>query len=358
MTHEFKITRTQNPKVKPDIDKLGFGIHFTDHMFVMKYTPDKGWHDGEVVPFGPLCLSPAASVFHYGQEMFEGMKAYRTADGRVLLFRPDMNVKRTNNTNERVCMPQIEESLMIDAIKTVVDVDRDWIPDRKGTSLYIRPFIIASEPFLGVRPSNDYLFVVILSPVGSYYANSDQTHTTKIFVEDVYTRAAVGGTGMAKIGANYVMGLKAQEKAHSFGYDQVLWLDGKEKKYVQEIGTSNAFFVIDGEIITAPLTDGTILPGITRDTILALLRDRGAQVNERNLEIEEVFRASDEGRLNEVFASGTAAVISPVGELRWKDRVIQINNDQIGPVADSLYKEIVAIQTGEAEDRFGWTVEV
>lgn len=358
MTHEFKITRTKNPKVKPDIDKLGFGVHFTDHMFVMKHTPEKGWHDGEVVPFGPICLSPAASVFHYGQEMFEGMKAYRTVDGRVQLFRPDMNIKRTNATNERICMPLIEESLMLDAIKTVVDVDRDWIPDQKGTSLYIRPFIIASEPFLGVRPSTEYLFVVILSPVGSYYSNADATHTTKIFVEDVYTRAAVGGTGASKIGANYVMGLKAQEKALSYGYDQVLWLDGIEKKYVQEIGTSNAFFVIDGEVITAPLTDGTILPGITRDTILALLRDRGARVSERNLEIAEVFKASDEGRLDEVFASGTAAVISPVGELRWKDRVIQVNNDQIGPVADSLYKEIVGIQTGEIPDRFGWTVEL
>ncbi len=327
----------------------------------MEYTPDKGWHNGKIVPYGPLNLDPAAAVLHYGIEMFEGMKAYRTQKNKILLFRPDMNIKRTNTTNDRICIPQIDPQLMLDAILSIVDVDRDWVPAKPGTSLYIRPFIIADEPYLGVRPANHYLFVIILSPVGAYYKSDTSKSpltTTKIFVEDYYSRAVPGGTGFAKIGANYAVSMKAQEKAGALGYDQVLWLDSIEKKYVQEIGTSNAFFVIDGEVITASLKDGTILPGITRDTIVHLLKHWGVPCSERNLAVEEIFQAEKDGKLDEAFASGTAAVISSVGELRWKDQTILVNCGKPGNIAERLYKEIVGIQTGVLPDPFGWTVEV
>lgn len=360
MKHTFSITRTSNPKPKPDPDKLVFGKTFTDHMFMMDYSADKGWHDGRIVPYGPLEIDPAASVLQYAITMFEGMKAYKTAAGKVQLFRPDMNIKRTNNTNERVCMPKIDPDLMMDAIKAVVDIDRDWIPEKPGTSLYIRPFIFADEPFLGVHPAKHFIFMVILSPVGAYYSvgGSDDLPTTKIYVEDTYSRTAVGGTGAAKIGANYIISMKAQVEAAEKGYDQVLWLDSAEKKYVQEIGTSNAFFVIAGEVITAPLTDGTILPGITRDSCLTLLRKWGVPCSERELTIEEVYRAAENGTLNESFASGTAAVISPVGEICWKGKKVAVNANQAGPIAKRLYAELVGIQRGTIEDTMGWTVEV
>lgn len=355
MKYEFKVTKTLNPKEKPNPDTLEFGTVFSDHMFIMNYTEGQGWHDGRIVPYAPISLDPAAAVLHYAQEMFEGLKAYKSTEGKILLFRPDMNAKRTTKTNERICIPLIDEELFVEAIKAVVAVDADWIPEKEGTSLYIRPFIIASEPFLGVRSAKEYLFMVILSPVGPYYKGG--LAPTKIFVEDEYVRAAVGGTGYSKIGGNYVMGLKSQEKAHDKGYSQVLWLDGVERKYVEEIGTSNAFFVIDGEVITAPL-EGTILPGITRDSVIHLLKDWGIKVSERRMAIEDIYKAYDEGRLDEVFASGTAAVISPVGELCWKDRTIQINGSKIGTLSHKLYDELSAIQLGNAEDRFGWTVEV
>lgn len=358
MKHSFSITRSTNPKQKPNPDKLVFGETFTDHMFIMDYSKDKGWHDGRIVPYGPISLEPAAAVFQYAIEMFEGMKAYRTDTGKVQLFRPDMNIKRTNNTNDRICVPRIDPDLMLDAIKAIVDFDRDWIPDRPGTSLYIRPFIIADEPYLGVHPAKHFLFIIILSPVGSYYGvggGSNQLPATKIYVEDKYARTAVGGTGAAKIGANYVISLKAQEEAAEKGYDQVLWLDSAEKKYVQEIGTSNAFFVINNEVITAPLDDGTILPGITRDSCLALLRKWGIPCSERPLTIEAVYQAAEDGTLNEVFASGTAAVISPVGEICWKGKKIPVKT---GPIAQRLYDELTGIQTGKIPDTMGWTVEV
>lgn len=294
-------------------------------------------------------------MFHYGQEMFEGLKAYKTKAGKVLLFRPDKNIERTNRTNQRMCMPQIDPELMMDAIKAIVACDADWIPEKPGTSLYIRPFIIATEAFLGVRPAKEYKLIIILSPVGAYYKGG--LAPTSIFVEDEYVRAVQGGTGFAKIGGNYAAGLASQEKAHKKGYSQVLWLDGTERKYVEEIGTSNAFFVIDGEIITAPLT-GTILPGITRDSVLTLLRSWGMNVSERRLTIQEVYDAHAAGKLEEAFATGTAAVISPVGELCWENKVIQLNNKAIGPLSQKLYDSLVEIQYGIAEDPYGWTVEV
>ncbi len=355
MKYQFPVNKTTNPKQKPDPDTLRFGQVFTDHMFIMEYTPEKGWHNGRIQPYAPLQIDPAAAVFHYAQEMFEGLKAYKSKDGRILLFRPDMNAKRTANTNERMCIPHIDEELFVEAIKAVVDVDKDWIPEKKGTSLYIRPFIIADEPFLGVRPAEHYLFMIILSPVGPYYEGG--LAPTKIYVENEFVRATPGGTGFAKIGGNYAAGLKSQEKAHESGYEQVLWLDGVERKYVEEIGTSNAFFRIEDEVITAPLT-GTILPGITRDSVINLLQKWGLKVSERRMTIDEVFEAGKSGKLVEMFATGTAAVISPVGELAWKDEKVVINNGQIGELSQKLYDELYGLQIGEVEDTLGWTVEV
>ncbi len=355
MSNKFSIELTKNPKQKPNPDDLKFGTVFTDHMFIMDYDPENGWHDGKVVPYAPIALDPASSVFHYGQEMFEGLKAYKTKEGRVQLFRPDMNAKRTNSTNERMCIPQIDEELYIDAIKTLVAVDKDWIPQKPDTALYIRPFIIATDKYLGVSASSNYKFIIILSPVGPYYESG--LAPTKIYVENDFVRSAPGGTGYAKIGGNYAAAMIAEQKAHEMGYDQVLWLDAKEGKYVEEIGTSNAFFKIDGELYTAPLV-GTILPGITRDSMIKVMKDWGYKVNEVRFTIEDVFKAAEEGRLEEVFATGTAAVISPVGELFWNDRHIVINSNEIGELSQKLYDELYGIQTGEIADTRGWIVPV
>jgi len=351
----LKITRTLNPKAKPDPAELGFGKYFTDHMFIMDYDEGQGWHDPRIVPYGPLLIDPAAAVLHYAQEMFEGLKTYKGEDGGLRLFRPDMNAKRTNVTNERICLPPIDEGAYVDAIKALVEVDSDWAPDYPGTSLYIRPYIFATEPFLGVRPAKSYYFIIILSPVGSYYKGG--LEPTKIYVEDKYARSAEGLTGFAKIGGNYAISLKAQVLAEEMGYTQVLWLDGRERRYVEEIGTSNAFFVMNGEVWTAPLA-GTILPGITRDSVIRILRDRGVTVREERFTIEEVFAAADSGELEEAFASGTAAVISPVGEMKWMDKHIIINNGEIGPVSHSLYDTITGIQSGHLPDPYGWTVKL
>jgi branched-chain amino acid aminotransferase len=355
MKYEISYTRTQNPKAKPDPSTLGFGELFTDHMFLMDYDKGVGWHDARIVPYGPIPLDPAAAVLHYAQEMFEGLKTYKSVDGGVRLFRPNMNAKRTTATNERLCIPYIDEAFYVDAIKALVEYDKDWVPEAEGTSLYIRPFIFATEPFLGVRPSNRYLFCIILSPVGSYYKGG--LEPTKIFVEDTYIRSVAGGTGFAKIGGNYATGLASQEKAHDMGFTQVLWLDGKERKYIEEIGTSNAFFVMNGEVFTAPL-EGTILPGITRDSVLALLRDWGVPVHEERFTIFDVVDAYKAGNLQEVFASGTAAVISPVGELRYVQDDMIINDGKIGPLSQKLYDAITGIQSGKIPDKHNWTVQL
>lgn len=339
------------PKAKPAEAFPEFGKYFTDHMFIMDWDTELEWHNARIVPYGPLSMDPAAAVFHYAQEMFEGLKTYKAQDGGLQLFRPDMNARRTNATNDRLCIPLIDEGFYVDAIKALVDIDRDWVPDAEGTSLYVRPFIIATEPFLGVRPAKGYQFIVILSPVGPYYSSG--LAPTKIFVEDEYIRSAPGSTGAVKIGGNYAAGLKSQEKAHSMGFNQVLWLDGVERRYVEEIGTSNAFFMIDGTVYTAPLT-GTILPGITRDSVIHLLKDWGVPIREERFTIDTVFAAFEKGQLGEVFASGTAAVISPVGELRWKDRDIIINQNEIGSLSQRLYDELTGIQSGQRPDTYGW----
>lgn len=355
MKYEFPVTKTTNPKAKPDPNNLPFGSFFTDHMFVMDYDEGQGWHDGRIVPYAPIAIDPAAVVLHYGQEMFEGLKAYKTVDGKVQLFRPEMNAKRTNNTNERLCIPKVDEELYVEAVKQLVKVDVDWIPQKKDTSLYIRPFIFGTEPTLGIHASASYKFVIILSPSGPYYENG--LEPTKLYVEDTYVRATAGGTGEAKCGGNYAASLKAQIIAAEKGYDQILWLDGVERKYVEEVGTSNAFFVIGDEVVTAPL-EGTILPGITRNSCIQVLKDKGYKVSERRMAIDEVVEAYKNGQFNEMFASGTAAIISPVGTLQYKDTVMEINNGEIGPVAQLLYDTIYGIQTGAVEDTYGWTVPV
>ena len=358
MSYNFTINKTTTPKAKPDPNTLKFGKVFTDHMFVMDYMTGKGWYDGRVVPYGPLSLDPAAAVFHYGQEMFEGMKAYRTPDRRVQLFRPYKNADRVRASNERMCMPDIEPELFVSAVKALVDVERDWIPEKAGTSLYIRPFVIADDPFLGVHPADHYLFIIICSPVGPYYdVVGGGLAPTTIYVEDEFVRAAVGGVGFAKVGGNYAASLKAQKRANALGCEQVLWLDAVEHSYVEEIGTSNAFFMIGDEVITAPLL-GTILPGVTRASVIELLNLWGIPVAERRLRIGDVKKAAEDGTLREVFASGTAAVISPVGKLMFKDSLLTVNDGGVGEIANRLYATLYGIQTGTLPDDMGWTVQV
>lgn len=353
---DIKITKTTSPKEKPKKgDKLGFGKIFTDHMFVMNYTEGKGWHDPRIEPFAKFSLSPAAMVYHYGQEMFEGMKAYRSKNGETYLFRPDMNAKRANNSNDRLCIPKIPEEDFIQAVKTVVDIDRDWIPDGEGESLYIRPFVIATDEFLGVAPSKTYLFFVILSPSGAYYESG--LAPVGIWIEDEYVRAVKGGIGFAKTGGNYAASLIAQVKAHDDGYSQVLWLDGVERKYIEEVGAMNIMFKINGKIVT-PMLNGSILPGVTRDSVINMCRHLGYEVCERKISVDELVAAAKSGELEEVFGTGTAAVISPVGKLRYKDDVMTIGNGEIGELSQKLYDTLTGIQWGELDDPFGWRVTV
>ena len=353
---EITIERTQHPKQKPtDQTRLGFGNYYTDHMFLMNYDEGKGWHDPRIVPYGPIELDPAAMCLHYGPEVFEGLKAYRTEDGRILLFRPDRNMARLNSSNERLCIPAIDEAFAVEAIKKLVSVDQDWIPTAEGTSLYIRPFIFATEAQVGVHPAQELLFAIILSPVGAYYPEG--LNPVKIYVEDKYVRAVRGGMGYTKTGGNYAASLKAQDEAEKVGYTQVLWLDGVERKYIEEVGTMNVFFVIDDEIVT-PELQGSILPGVTRMSCIELLKKQGYKVSERRLSIEEVAEAADAGKLKEAFGSGTAAVISPIGELKWDEKVMTINNGEIGTISQHLYDTLTGIQWGKLPDPYGWTVEV
>ncbi len=352
----IRIEKTTAPKALPAQDNpLTFGTIFTDHMFVMNYQKGKGWFDPRVVPYQPISLEPSAMVFHYGQEMFEGLKAYKADDGRTLLFRPDMNAKRTNNTNKRLCIPEIPVEDFIQAVQAVVKVDEAWIPNKPGTSLYIRPFIIATDPFLGVRPSDTYLFVIILSPVGAYYPEG--LNPVKIWIEDDYVRAVKGGIGEAKTGGNYVASMAAQLKAHDEGYSQVLWLDGVERKYIEEVGAMNIFFKINGKVLT-PMLNGSILPGITRNSVVALCKEWGYEVEERRISVDELYEASVNGTLEEVWGTGTAAVISPVGHLRFQDQVMQIKDGGIGELSQKLYDTVTGIQLGRIEDTRGWVVEV
>lgn len=350
----YEKTKTPKPIPGPE-NPLTFGTIFTDHMFVMNYETGKGWHDARIVPYGTISLEPSAMVFHYGQEMFEGLKAYKAEDGRTLLFRPDKNIERANRSNRRLCIPEIPEEDFLQAIKAVVKMDEAWIPTKPGTSLYIRPFVIATDPFLGVRPSDTYLFIIILSPVGAYYPEG--LNPVKIWIEDDYVRAVRGGIGEAKTGGNYVASLAAQMKAHEDGYSQVLWLDGVERKYIEEVGAMNIFFKINGTVVT-PMLNGSILPGVTRDSVIKLCEGWGIPVEERRISVDELLAAAKDGSLEEVWGTGTAAVISPVGHLRFEDTVLQIRDGGIGELSQRLYDTVTGIQLGKLTDTLGWSVTV
>ena len=356
MTYDIPVIRNTNPKPRPaDESKLGFAKYFTDHMFVMEYDEGKGWHSWRVEPHVPFLIEPASAVLHYAQMMFEGMKAYRKPDGSIQLFRPDMNIARMKNTCERMCMPEVPGDLFLAGLKKVIETDKDWIPSGKNTSLYIRPFMFGDEVSFSVLPAKQYKFMIILSPTGSYYAANDGgLSTTRIYVQDEYIRAARGGTGFAKCGGNYGGGMRASLDAMKYNCKDVLWLDAAENKYVEEIGTSNAFFRIDDEVITAPLDSGTILPGITRNSVIQLLKRWGIKVSERKLSIDEIVEASKNGTLQEVFASGTAAVISPIGWLCVKGEDVPVGDTKVGPVAQKLYDNLYGMQTGTVEDYMGW----
>ncbi len=352
---DIKITRAAALKEKPDSSTLVFGQSFTDHMFIADYDVGQGWHDARIVPYGPLQMDPAAKVLHYAQEIFEGLKAYRTADGSVQLFRPMDNIRRMNASAGRVSLPQVPEDLALAGITELVRLEQDWVPHEEGTSLYIRPFVIGVDPALGVHSSHHCQYIVIVCPVGAYYPEG--LAPTKIYVEQRDVRAVRGGTGMAKTGGNYAASLRAGTIAEERGYTQVLWLDGVERKYIEEVGSMNIFFKINGKVVT-PKLNGSILPGVTRQSCLDLCRHWGLSVEERRISVDELVGAARDGSLEECWGSGTAAVISPVGVLRFGDEVMEISGGGIGPLSQKLYDTVTGIQTGKLSDEFGWTVEV
>jgi len=343
-------------KDKPvDESKLGFGKIFTDHMFIMTYHSDRGWHDASIEPYRNLSLDPTSMCLHYGQEIFEGMKAYRGRNDKIFLFRPDENIKRMNASAARMCMPAIDAGIFKDALKRLILLEKDWIPRSIGASLYVRPTMIATERALGVHPANEYTFFIIVGPVGAYYPEG--FNPTKIYVSEEYVRSVRGGTGNCKAAGNYAASLYASRIANEMGYTQVLWLDAIEMKYIEEVGTSNVFFVIDDVLITPPL-GGTILPGVTRDSIIKIAGLWNIPVRETPISIDEVLSAQDGGRLKEAFASGTAAIVSPIGQFFYRGRTSVINEGKTGPLTERLYNEILQIQYGEKEDPFGWRIEL
>lgn len=347
----IKIQKAKKLKKKPPDHKLVFGTTFTDHMFVMDYDPKKGWHGARIMPYGPFEIEPAMATLHYAQTAFEGMKAFRQQDGNIALFRPEKNIARLNHSSRRLCIPEMDEKFLLEAVLKLIQLEKAWVPHSEGTSLYIRPFVFALEPFLGVRPARVYRLMVILSPVGAYYSTGFAP--VKILVEEKYARAANGGTGDTKAAGNYAASLLAAEEAHKAGFTQVLWLDSAEHKYVEEVGTMNIAFVINNELVTPPL-GGSILGGITRDSVLALTRAWGIPTHERPVSIKEVYEAADKGNLNEVFGTGTAAVISAVGEMKYKNSIWKTSEWKPGPLASRLFEEITAIQYGRKKDPFGW----
>ena len=352
---DLKITETKIPKQVPDDSKLGFGQFFTDHMFNMDYHPGLGWHNARIEPYAPIRMDPATIVLHYGQAIFEGLKAYRTTNGKIQLFRPDRNMARLNRSAQLVCIPEVDEVFLLDALKKLIAIDLEWVPRAPETSLYIRPTVVAMDPYLGVRPSDTYRLFIILSPVGAYYPEG--FNPVKIWVTDKYVRAVRGGLGEAKTPANYAASLYGAEVAKEAGYTQVLWLDAIEHRYIEEVGTMNILFVINGSLITPPL-GGSILPGITRDSILNLSEDWSIPVEERPITIDEVMAAHKDGSLQEIFGSGTAAVISPVSHLAWQDDVLTVGDGKVGPIAKRFYDAITDIQYGRTEDPFGWILPV
>ena len=352
---EIKVERAKALKEKPDQSNLGFGKYFTDHMFVYDWDSEKGWHDARIVPYAPIQMDPATMVLHYAQETFEGLKAYRDPEGNVQLFRPEMNAKRMRNSNKRLCMAELPEEEFVEAVETLVKYEQDWIPTAPETSLYIRPFMFATEPGVGVHPAKKYKFVIILTPVGNYYPEG--VAPVKIWIEDEFVRAVKGGTGFTKCGGNYAGSLAAQVKAEEHGYTQVLWLDGQERKYVEEVGSMNIMFLINNTVVTAPL-EGSVLPGVTRDSMLTILRDWGYKVEERHLSVDELMEAGRTGALQEAWGTGTAAVISPVGELCYKGEEVLINDFKTGELTQKLYDTLTGIQWGKLPDKFNWIHKV
>ncbi|MBR5191980.1 MAG: branched-chain amino acid aminotransferase [Clostridia bacterium] len=352
---EISITKTTCPGTLPEASTLGFGKVFTDHMFIMEYNAEKGWHDAKIVPFQKIALHPASTVLHYGSEIFEGLKAYRTLEGNVQLFRPMENIRRMNRSAERMCLPQIPEDMFLEALVKFIDFEKDWVPSATGTSLYIRPFMFGNDETLGVHSVKNATFVIITSPVGSYY--KEGINPVRIMIEDEDVRAVRGGTGEAKCGGNYAASNRAGERAEKKGYSQVLWLDGVHRKYIEEVGAMNVMFKINGEVVT-PMLAGSILPGITRKSILELLRKEGYKVSERLISIEELAKALEEGTLEEAWGCGTAAVVSPIGELCYKDKKYVINNGKIGKLTQHLYDTLTGIQWGRVEDQFGWVYKI
>jgi len=354
-TMEFPITKNPHPAVKPDPKTLQFGKVFSDHMFLLNYDAGQGWHDGRIVPYGPFSLAPSAMVFHYAQEVFEGLKAYRTAEGSVQLFRPDENARRMIASCQRLCIPPIPEETFVKAVKALVSLDSDWVPDAPGTSLYIRPFVFATDASLGVHASQSYIFAIITGPVGAYYAGG--MAPVKIYVENDDVRAVRGGTGFTKCGGNYAASIRAGERAEEQGYAQVLWLDGVERAYIEEVGSMNVMFKINGTVVTPKLT-GSVLPGITRKSCLELIRDWGIPCEERLITAEELFQAGAAGTLEEAWGTGTAAVVSPIGEMGWKDQHVVVNGGKVGHLTQRLYDTLTGIQWGKECDPYGWTVKV
>jgi len=352
---EITIKKADTLKEHPDDSSLGFGTYFTDHMFVMDYAPEKGWHDPRIEPYGPMEMYPSSMVLHYGQAIFEGLKAYHTDSGGVQLFRPRDNIKRMNRSGERLCMPPLDEDFVLEAMLELLELEKGWVPKADGTSLYIRPTIIATDPYIGLRPSFTYRFFIILSPVGAYYPEGFDP--VKIWVTSKYVRAVRGGVGEAKTAGNYAASLYATKLANEDGYTQVMWLDGVDLKYVEEVGSMNIFFVIGDELIT-PELNGSILSGVTRDSVIQLAESWGIKVVERKISIDEVYAAHADGSLKEVFGSGTAAVISPVGNIKFDGKEITIGDGGVGPLAARFFNDLTAIQYGKAEDPFNWIMPV
>ncbi len=355
---EIPVTTAKAEQLKPkptDESKLGFGDIFTDHMLLIDFEAGKGWINPRIEPYGDLHIDPAAMSIHYGQEIFEGLKAYRGSDGSIYLFRAEENFKRMNRSAVRLCMPEMDVDLGMEGLKKLIQVDKDWVPSSPGTSLYIRPTMIATEPHLGVRPANNYVFFIIIGPVGAYY--KEGFNPIRIYVEDKYIRAAEGGIGEAKTAGNYAASLLAAEEAKEKGFTQVLWLDARERKYIEEVGTMNMFFLIEDEVITSPLT-GSILPGVTRNSVVQMIETWGMKISQRSLAIDEVIDAAKAGTLKEAFGTGTAAVISPVGSITFKGEEYKVAGGGIGDLSQKLYDEIVAIQYAEKEDPFGWREKI
>ena len=352
---EIKFTPAATLKEKPDSSKLVFGKAMTDHMLIMDYDEGQGWHDARIIPYGPLQIDPAAKVLHYAEEIFEGLKAYRTADGSIQLFRIRDNIDRMNKSADRLCMPQIPEELAVSAIKKLVETEQDWVPHEKDTSLYIRPFMIGLDAALGVHSSHHVQFIVVVCPVGAYYPEG--LNPVKIYIEDEDVRAVKGGTGMAKTGGNYAASLRAGNRAEERGYSQVLWLDGVHRKYIEEVGAMNVMFKVAGKILTPDL-NGSVLDGITRRSCIQLLKDWGYEVEERRITAEELFEAAEKGTLEEAWGTGTAAVVSPIGELAMGDKKVTVSGGKIGEITQKLYDELTGIQWGRVADPHNWITKL